>query len=262
MSILDDCEIFSDSSLSAFEANVMHVLRNDLGMPPAETSSYVDEMVHCFRAQGRGAFKTINHALRQSGIQLQWNNTLRHERTKKLVEWLQPHVKGNVLDYLCGYGSIGEVLADQVRCDVVLTERIEDYSVNRENHLIPFISFKDLPRMPPRSFGTVLLVTVLHHEAEPDEAMSHAFSLARERVIIVENCISSSHSERFHMLMDLFFNCCLNNIYIDCPMNHRYSEGWLELARQYGGKLAAHHSKPHIPGIPLSHDLFVFDVQC
>jgi hypothetical protein len=184
---------------------------------------------------------------------------LREARSTFLADWIAPHIKGDLLDLLCGEGLVGEHLARH-HIDVSLTERSDAYQCCRDEYSTPFYPFETFVELTPRpQYDTVLLCTVLHHEPDAEMLLELSARLARRRLVIVENCLEYECPADYHLLVDIFFNECLNNIAIDCPATHRKPEEWLSLLSKYG-KVQLLERRESAPGIPLSHHLMVVDL--
>jgi hypothetical protein len=108
-------------------------------------------------------------------------------------------------------------------------------------------------------FGTVLICTNLHHEEDPERLLALGASLAAHRLILVENCIEQEYPAEYHLLIDLFFNQCLNRSALRSPGTHRPAAGWVAATQKFGELVHVEH-KRGIPGIPLGHHLIVVEM--
>jgi hypothetical protein len=201
-------------------------------------------------------FRKIREHLEREGIRARWNSVLRQKRSAVISEWIAPHVEGNMLDLLCGEGKVSEYLS-RYQIPVTLTERDGTYTCKPDCHQAQFVPFDSLIKLFPKpQFDTVLLCTVLHHEIDPEALLSLSANLARRRILIIENCLEPEYPENFQLLMDIFFNHCLNKIEIDCPARHRTIKDWIACASDYG-RVELLGRKESVPGIPLSHHMLV-----
>jgi SAM-dependent methyltransferase len=252
---------FSANALRRFRAALVHVFTRDLGMSRGESEDHASDFSEILRANHEDGLATVARRLDQSGIRTQWNHVLYERRPAALTSWILPHCRGKLLDLLCGDGRVGECLATRgVR--VTLTERLESYSVTRA-HAVPFLEFDTLQQACGRrpSFSTILLCTVLHHEKAPDEVLRLASALCRGRLIIVENCLESRFPADAHLLLDLFFSRSLNTFTLPAAGNHASAKRWMTHLSTLGGRVRVHERSRFLPGIPLSHDLIVVDVD-
>ncbi len=251
---------FSDDSLRRFRSALVHVLSRDLGIDDRESMELATEFSRLLREGREDAMPAIARRLRESGIGSRWNQVLSQERPAALTSWLLPHCKGTVLDLLCGDGRVGEYLSMR-GVQVTLAERLDSYSLDRK-HAIPFIDFDGLESaenfLP--AFSTVLLCTVLHHEVAPEGLLRLASTLCLTRLIIVENCLDRYCPVDCQLLMDLFFSRCLNSFSLPSEGNHATFSHWFSRLLPYGS-MRLHEKRRSLPGIPLTHDLIVIDIE-
>jgi hypothetical protein len=165
-------------------------------------------------------------------------------------------VYGRVADVLSGDGTLTRAISLVVE-DLVAYERKGAYP---DLPVYPTKPFEHFREVLPGSYDCLLVSTVLHHEVELEELLASMMRVHARRWVAVENCISKSASVEFHEALDLFFNCILNQFDVDCPVNHRDAEGWLELLGKYGSaRLVA--QLDDVPGIPFPYEIFVVDMD-
>lgn len=244
---------FPTSALKRFRQHFVEIAHRDLGMTRAAAASFSEEAHELLSRHGD--FSRLSALLESSGIRDRWNKACARRRANELAAWIAPHVRGQILDLLCGDGRVGENLAER-GCHVLLVERPDVYDVDHSVHSAPFQLFDEGKPLP--AVDTVLLSTVLHHEPDADRLLQLAARSARRRLILVENCLDSEHPAEFQEFMDLFFNHCLNHTALDSPMNHRTAEQWVQACAFYGVPVAVER-KERLPGIPLSHHLIVIE---
>lgn len=246
-------------SLRQFDAALVRVFTRDLRMSRAESAKLATEFTHALENNGIDGLPAIASRLDKTGIRSHWNHVLSRSRASALTSWILPHCESPVLDLLCGDGRVGECLATHGP-SVTLAERAESYPIAR-NHALPFVAFdllRERSASPP--FSTVLLCTVLHHEASPDDLLRLAARLAQRRLIIVENCIEPRFPPDCQFLLDLFFSRCLNQFSLPAAGNHATAPQWLTRLASFG-HVRRHERRESLPGIPLSHDLIVLDLD-
>jgi hypothetical protein len=249
---------FAPLPLNLFRQRVGTLLQNDLHLPTTRAHEFTDHIGGLLGGDDRN-LREISGVLECNEVRLRWNSVLREARSAFMADWVAPHVKGNMLDLLCGEGKVGQYLS-RYGIDVVLTERSDAYDCSRDEYCVPYYPFDTFLELSPQPrFDTVLLCTVLHHEPDAEALLALSARLARRRIVIVENCLECDCPADYHLLVDIFFNECLNNIAIDCPANHRKPEEWLSLLSDYG-KVQLLERRDTAPGIPLSHHLLVVDL--
>jgi hypothetical protein len=106
--------------------------------------------------------------------------------------------------------------------------------------------------------STVLMCTTLHREHYPNAILDLLATMNQRRWVIVENCVDADNSDAFHLLVDQFLCSSLSRFDMPSRRKYRTQEGWLELLSQYGSVVTI-ESRADIPGVPLSHDLFVLE---
>ncbi len=251
---------FTPSAIAQFRTKVDSLLRQDLGMPSDRAEGFTQFAEALLFDNPDQALAQIAQKMESTGIRTKWNRVLWETRSKFIAEWIAPYIVGALLDLLCGHGGISEFLS-HYGIEVTLSEREGIYPEDWKLPNLPYISLSDLIAMPPAHyFDTVVLSTVLHHESDPEVLLSVAGRLAKRRIIIVENCLESDYPPDFQLLMDIFFNHCLNLTDLESPAVHRSIEGWLSSVSSYG-KIYHIERRENIPGIPLSHQLIVIDVN-
>jgi hypothetical protein len=249
---------FASLPIELFRAKVGALIENDLAMSADYAHAFTTNIADRVSVPVPD-LQSINSELEFSEIRSRWNTVLREWRAAQMAEWVLPSIRGSLLDLLCGEGDVGERLS-QHQVDVTLTERSNAYDYDRRNHRVPYYPFETLAQMEPQpTFDTVLLCAVLHHEPDPEALLSLGARMARQRLIIVENCLEPDFPLDYHLLVDIFFNNCLNKIAVDCPASHKTLEGWVALISKYG-KVETVGRRDSTPGIPLSHHLLVVEL--
>jgi len=243
-----------------FGLRASHTLRADLGYSRLESIELADGVVNLLVEKGPAAYSEIHEFLVSRGVQHRWNGIFHHCRSASMAQWLLPHVRGTVIDLLCGSGRIGGILSD-LGVPTSLSERgpvRDSYPiVESERHWFDHDVFAQ--KAVSRSYDTVLLSTALHHEPDPDRLLQLALKLASSRVLIVENCVEADLSPEMHILVDDFFNFCLNKTPLPCPAQHRSADDWSSMLKGRA-RLIFSDRRDSMPGIPLSHHLLVAEI--
>jgi len=252
--------VFPADVYRQFGSRACHTLHADLGYSRHESAELADWVVQLLLAKGPAAYSIIHDFLVGHGIQHRWNGIFHHCRSAAMAQWLLPHVRGNLIDLLCGNGRIGGILAD-LGIPTILSERgpvRDSYPVFETSR--PWLEYDVLANETvSRSYDTVLLSTALHHEPVPEQLLQLGLKLASSRVIIVENCIEADLSPEMHMLVDDFFNYCLNKTPLPCPAQHRSANDWSGML-EGRARIIFSDRRDSMPGIPLSHHLLVAEV--
>lgn len=206
------------------------------------------------------SWDSLTNWLRDSGSKDKWNHIFETQRSDYLGRWSIEHIAGDeILDYLCGNGKLGKFY-EANGADVTYVERASTYTLETEQFGDKFVDFENF-EVVENSFDTVVLSTVLHHEADYKKLLGNASLMARRRVIVIENCITDIFDDNFQVTIDLFFNQCLNDTLLENPFSHKSGQEWIWLAKEYGLNLSSHLTVPRVPGIPMQHDMLVFEVE-
>jgi SAM-dependent methyltransferase len=252
---------FSLSAISHFREKVNALIQQDLGIDFNCSTTFTQYAGNLLLKEQADALPKIAQVLAQQGIKDKWNQVLWSNRSEVLGQWIAPYIVGDLLDLLCGHGSVGKLLTE-LGSNVVLSERESIYPKGWELPAnLPYIPFFKLSRVPPKQqFDTVLLCTVLHHELNPQALLALASRLAKKRIIIVENCIESDFPADYQLLMDIFFNNCLNSTDLDSPAFHKTVEQWIDFVLTHGRVIHLERLNS-LSGVPLSHQLIVIEVN-
>ncbi len=206
-------------------------------------------------AFGSRGFAQVEPILDSSGIRRRWNRVLQNDRSATIAASIRPYVHGSVLDLLCGAGDLAAALRSK-ELDFMLCERYVP-SVLRHKPF-QFVAFQDIFReLADVTFDTILLSTVLHHEYDPDSVLHWAGAHAR-RLILIENAIDADNDAEYQMLVDIFFNHCLNVTGAPSPGSHRTLHEWEQACTPYGD-ISVTQRLPDVPGVPLSHVLLIVE---
>jgi hypothetical protein len=251
----------SNISFDQFRKRLAVLLSNDLDLDRGKAARLSGRVADLLANGKTSDLQMANWLLAEAGVQERWNHVFRRFRASYLARWLGGHVHGSILDLLCGDGEVGRSLAAMGH-SVSLVERPEAYShVDFASLPLKFTRYADfVKRDAEKDFDTVVLSTVLHHEAAPKEVLELALRHARRRVVVVENCLDTDFTHEYHMLVDIFFNCCLNSTGLESPGQHRTCSDWARYMQTLGEVVATEVSET-VPGIPLRHHLIVADVN-
>jgi hypothetical protein len=241
-----------------FEHAVGRLLERDrLAADPAGTSFLLR---HLIEVEGVSS-PSARDLLRTSGIRRRWNGTFAVDRAELLANWLKPHVAraGRVVDVLAGDCLLTGRLADAAGMELLAVERYDHYPAISAHPLVELVPYERLELDPEAvTADTVLLVAVLHHESRPTELRDLVLRTGARRFVVVENCVDSDNDSDFHLLMDLFYNRCLNDFGSECTREHRTTEQWRELLAGFG-ELVHFDELRAVPGLPFPYQLMVFE---
>ncbi len=247
--------------IEILRGRIERLLVQDLRYSFEFSSSVANKICEQMTRGGGNAYAPLHRMLDTSGVRSRWNATFRYHRAAAIAQWILPYVEGDVVDVLGGDGRIACVLSEY-GVPVTVTERpgiSESYARFDTKHL-KWVDH-DAFATPDSSqlYDTVLFSTALHHEPDAMSLLKLASRIARKRIIIIENCIEDGLSDSFHILLDDFFNLCLNQTPLPCPGQHRTLGQWLRHIEQIGIPIIVDR-RGELPGIPVSHHLIVAEM--
>lgn len=203
-------------------------------------------------------WKLLQQWLNQSGAQNKWNDVFDNKRASFIADWVRPFINGaTVLDLLCGNGRIGNILSAEFK--VSFMEHFNHYGLGVENYNGAVYNFNSRD-VALDHIDVVMIIASLHHELKPKEAIEYAVRIAKKRIIVIENTITALYDHNYQVMIDHFFNACLNESNLPNPGNHHTAKEWIDMIEAHGAKLINLDYRSRIPGIPMPHDLMVFDV--
>ena len=251
-------EPFCQNAFDRFHDHVGNLLREEIDIADAVADAFIRRTVRSFVTRGDAELAAVAADLHRTGIGARWNAQLSGARSAVLADWIGPHIDGSVLDLLCGTGGIGDALRAR-GASVTLSERRADHAPGCRQYRSPCVPMEQLERQRGgSSFGTVLLCTVLHHEHDVEALLALGGRLAQRRLIVIENCIETQYPADYQLLVDIFFNRCLNPNALPSPGHHRSAADWTHGVSAFGDLVMVERKK-QIPGIPLTHHMIVLD---
>ena len=147
--------------------------------------------------------------------------------TGKVTPYLNP--KDKILDIGAGICDIDKLLMD---ADFQITPLdIKNLSLNDISPIL-----YDGKRMPfqDKSFDVALLLTVLHHTADPEHVLREARRVA-QKIIIIEDIFSTPH----HRRLTLFMDSLLNFEFVGHPHSNKTDAEWRALFKDEDMHLSA-----------------------
>jgi 2-polyprenyl-3-methyl-5-hydroxy-6-metoxy-1,4-benzoquinol methylase len=189
-------------------------------------------------------------------------------RAFTMFDQVATSIKGpRVLDYGCGNGVIGELVAEEGH-EVTLGD------VYRNSSSLPFLNLNkenDLEDM----FDTVMLLTVLHHCENPILTLKHAIRLVKPggTIIINESIYGVRDNSMFGKLsfdqqwktaafIDHFANRILYDPKekINIPYNFQTRENWFKTFKEHGLKETDFKSLGiDLPVFPEFHETYILE---
>jgi hypothetical protein len=240
--------------------NCMKIEMDCLGVQSTHREICIDEATKGFEDLNARRLSSLSAVLEEFGVRRAWNHALDFERPKMLAELIVPHIHGTVADVLCGDGAVANTLRLRNTHNVTMIERSQNRGVVDRPWLDEIVDYDEMGSHPDFRADTVVLCAVLHHETDVNSLIGMARQIARERLIIVENTVTASVDHGAHLVMDQFFNECLNETELGSPGQHRSVEEWVQLFGPLG-KVFHVDGVSRVPGVPLPHDVLVVDLN-
>ena len=250
---------FCAGAVRRFSTHVGRLLREELELPERCRQSFIRHTGSAITRLGPDGLEGIANDVERTGIRTRWNRVLDTRRPIALAQWVTPYVEGPLLDLFSGNGLVGQAIA-ATGCSVTMADPHE--AGHRAGPAAgTFLTVDHLGRIPDsHAYGTVLLCTVLHHADEADALLTRALGLAARRLIVIENAVEAEFPADYQVLMDLFFNRCLNPSAAPVTGEHRRTSEWIAAACR-DGDLLRMERRAALPGIPLAHQLIVVDLS-
>lgn len=187
-------------------------------------------------------------------------------RARLIYKQINPYVlNGKLLDYGCGDGKVGELIANSnKKINVILTD------IYKHNHvkdtMLKFKLFKQGKNSPfkDNEFNTILVLTVYHHSSNPFQSIKDSYRLAKPqgRVLIIESVYGVTGKElsqkektkaKSYLLLNkeqqrmtnIFFDHFYNRVIhynknpkkkVNVPFNFNTPENWKKIFEKQGFK--------------------------
>lgn len=162
-------------------------------------------------------------------------------RLQVLVELLEGYLAPGetLLDVGCGAGTLGRSLEDNLGVEVTGLE-----THLREGCAIPVTHYdgRTFPH-PDRSFDTVLLADMLHHEEDPGRILEEAGRVARKRVVVKDHKVDGLLAHPRICLFDWAANAGYD---IPCLFQYPTLAGWHALFAGSGLTIRAEERAIHL----------------
>ncbi|MEU4771525.1 hypothetical protein [Micromonospora sp. NPDC023644] len=247
---------YSEQALTRFGSRLVRLWDRD-GFDVEDAVGTARLLTLLLRQQGMDS-PAAAQLLVDTGIRDRWNKVFAEGRSAVAAEWIAPHLGTPWLDVLAGDFTLTRGLARIGGQPAVAVERRSAYQTDWAGLDFPVIDLDELGGLRGQAFDTAFLGTVLHHERDFGPLLEQLAALDCRRWLVAENCLDAENDEEFHLLVDEFFNRCLNTFDVPCVPQHRTREGWMAALSEYGtvthvGQRAA------MPGIPFPYDLFLVE---
>lgn len=208
------------------------------------------------------------------------------ERAKRIVAQIGAHLKkGSVLDFGCGDGKVGEMLAEK-GYEVELTDIYENSHIkNTGLRFRLFEQGKDVPYVSD-SFDNTLALTVFHHSDNPVHSIKESARVTKKGgcVVVIESVygvhgkglskhqkdkitpyldLTTEQQRKVNIFFDHFYNRIIHYIKdaktkVNVPFNFNTPENWKKLFAKHGLKQTKIiHLAIDQPAVPEYHTLHV-----
>jgi hypothetical protein len=246
----------STAALDRFESRIRALWTRDrFDLPDCPGQARLIRLL--LEMEGTGS-PSAARILADSGIRARWNTVFAEDRSATLAQWLGPELSTPWLDLLAGDFTLTRALAQTGNPPAVAVERRCAYPTDWAVQPFPVRDLAELPALRREPFGAALVCTVLHHEPDPATLLEALGELDCARWVVVENCLDEDNDEAFHLLVDEFFNGCLNSFDVPCVPQHRVAAEWVGMLSRYG-EVRSCGRRQDVPGIPFPYEAFVVE---
>jgi hypothetical protein len=246
-------EFYSPQTLDKFKELLTNQVRQFTNLEFAESQKVITQIIQIYNEFGSNGSAKVFRLLKDSQLRKVWNETFATKRSAEIANWIVPYYQGNVLDLICGDGKVGQQIIN-LGNQVDFCDRHHWQSYNNSR----FINYENFDQISSEcKIDTALLITVLHHQPNPELLLQQAFNIAN-RVIVVENIVTEYFDHELHRLFDEFANNGLNQSGDATPNNHKTIEVWRDILN-LRGEVIFEDFKSIIPGVPLPHQLYVIN---
>ena len=172
--------------------------------------------------------------------------------TRLFENYLDP--ESEILDIGGGWGFYDEPLKRRGHHPVVLDVRRPGY---QKAPVVLYDGYGRFP-FPDKSFDTSLLITVLHHIADPAAVLEEAWRVTRKTVVLIEDLYHHALGRWWTVLRDRIYNF----EFFGHPCQFRKREEWLQMVRGLGFSLAEEHRVyTWLGGLRILNGLFVLKIE-
>jgi ubiquinone/menaquinone biosynthesis C-methylase UbiE len=208
-------------------------------------------------------------------------------RANTVYQQIEPHLlAGNVLDYGCGDGQVGELITKNKKQEVALADVYEHGHIKETK--LKFYAFKQGQTAPftEEQFGNTLAITVFHHSSNPLASLQDVYRVTKTggRVIVIESVygvtgkklnsamqkkaeyylsLSGEQQRKVNIFFDHFYNRVLHynpnaESKVNVPFNFNTPQGWAKIFSDCGFQQeAVVHLGLDQPTVPEYHTLHV-----
>ncbi|MBU9888953.1 MAG: class I SAM-dependent methyltransferase [Candidatus Omnitrophica bacterium] len=182
-----------------------------------------------------------------------WAHDALEERAEKIVRLFESSIPAGsrVLDVGGGWGFYDKPLRDRGHQPLVLDVIKPGY------HRAPVLIYdgKRIP-FPDQSFDVTLLVTVLHHVADPAALLGEVWRVTRSRVVVVEDLYRHFWGRFWTICRDRLLNLEL----LGHPHQFRKKEEWTVFFESHGFRQVFFTEfRTWLAGLRILNGLYVFE---
>ena len=185
-------------------------------------------------------------------------------RASLIYSQIAPYLlSGSVLDYGCGDGQVGELIAEKNK-QVTLTDVYEHSHIEQTG--LPFKPFKQGAKAPfiNNQFDNTLAITVFHHSNDPQSTIKNVHAITKKdgRAIVIESvygvkgkelpkaaqekiknylALTAEQQRMTNVFFDHFYNRIIHcskdtKTKVNVPFNFNTPENWAKIFVQCGFK--------------------------
>lgn len=177
-----------------------------------------------------------------------------YKRARKIVREIETYLVGKkILDVGSGGGTVARILKS--RNFSVTTLDIADKSHYNEER--PIIYHGEKFPFDDKTFDTSLILSVLHHSADPVSLLKEAKRVSRKRIIIKEDI----YRNKIELFLTKVVDSIVNFEFLNHPHNNLNDFQWKEIFKQLNLKLVkANYDRTFFLFLPFYQATYVLEI--
>ena len=264
--LYDIKEIVTDKSVKATVSSMLLPVLTYLGIPSNQSKQII---TNCLQAASN--YSKLEDYEEQAHIILEKEKVAQKipeklsARASLMYSQIEPYLLlGNVLDYGCGDGRVGELIAKNMLREVTLADVYKHKHIEETG--LKFELFNQGAKTPFSNdeFDNTLALTVYHHSSDPLNSLKDTQRVTKKggRVIVIESVygvdgkdlpeamqkkiknylsLTPEQQRKVNIFFDHFYNRVLHyskdsETKVNVPFNFNTPENWEKIFGQYGLK--------------------------
>lgn len=170
----------------------------------------------------------LTQVLRKNKFSRKAVHSIGSRRAQHVIKQVQPFLKNKILDIGCGMSVISEQL-------IIKGYNVTSLDISNKSYVdsITPITY-DGKKMPfkDKTYDTAIIMSVLHHTANPEEIIAEAKRVAKE-VVIMEDIYDTT----WDRWVTLFFDSLFNLEFKGHPHSNKTDKQWKQVFKKHKLKI-------------------------